>query len=188
MSESADPAETAETEAEFLAAYDPHAYPPVSVTVDVAWLTIRDGNLAVLLVRRGRHPARGRWALPGGFAQADETLEDGARRELQEETSLAVTRLEQLGAYGDPGRDPRGHVVTVAYLAFGPTPATPVAADDAADARFWPVDALDLDGDGSASVIEIAFDHRKILRDAVERARVLIETTPQTTGPDRPAT
>lgn len=167
------------TETEFLAHYSLSDYPPVAVTVDLACLTIRDGRLAVLLIERAGHPFRGAWALPGGFAQANETLTDSAHRELVEETSMIVTHSEQLAAYGDPGRDPRGHIVSVAYLAFGPDMGDPEAGDDAAAARFWTVEDLDLDGDGdgSASVIDLAFDHRRIITDAVERARAKLEYT-----------
>lgn len=159
----------AQSEAQFLANYDMRAFPPVAVTVDVVWLTEIAGHRVVLLIKRGNHPFKGKWALPGGFANDDETLDEGARRELREETSLDALHLEQLGAYGDPGRDPRGHTVTVAYLAVGPPPQTPQGADDAADAQFWRLDDLDLAGDGSASIIDIAFDHRTIICDAIAR-------------------
>lgn len=165
------------TETEFLAHYSLSDHPPVAVTVDLACLTIRDGRLAVLLIERAGHPFRGSWALPGGFAQADETLAGAAHRELAEETSMVVTHSEQLAAYGDPGRDPRGHIVSVAYLAFAPDMDDPAAGDDAAAARFWTVEDLDLDADGSATVIEVAFDHRRIITDAVERARAKLEYT-----------
>lgn len=166
-----------QTEAEFLAGYSLGDYPPVGVTVDLACLTIRDGHLSVLLVQRGGHPFRGYWALPGGFARADETLTESAQRELTEETTTSVAHSEQLGTYGDPGRDPRGHIVSVAYLAFGPGMDNPRAGDDAAAARFWTVEDLDLAGDGSAAAIELAFDHRRIVADAVERARAKLEYT-----------
>lgn len=164
-------------EAEFLATYSLRDFPPAAVTVDLACLTIRSGRLAVLLIERGGHPFRGCWALPGGFAQADETLTESAHRELAEETAMDVSHSEQLGTYGDPGRDPRGHIVSVAYLAFGPEMSDPTAGDDAAAARFWTAEDLDLDGDGGRSVVELAFDHRRILVDAVERARSKLEYT-----------
>lgn len=151
--------------------------PPTAVTVDLACLTIRGGRLAVLLIERAADPFRGRWALPGGFARADETLSRSAHRELAEETATNVAHSEQLGTYGDPGRDPRGHVVSVAYLAFGPDMPNPEPGDDAAAARFWTIEDLDIDGDGSAATIELAFDHRRIITDAVERARSKLEYT-----------
>ncbi len=97
---------------------------PVAVTVDVVALTVRDDRLEVLLVRRGEEPHRGRWALPGGFVRDAEDLASAAARELAEETGVddLAAHLEQLATYGAPGRDPRGRVVTVAYLAFAPSP------------------------------------------------------------------
>ena len=94
-------------ERQFLAAYDPHAFPPVAVTVDIVILTVREGQLRVLLIRRGGHPFLGAWALPGGFVRPGETLDRAADRELEEETGLgAVAHLEQLATYGDPGSGP----------------------------------------------------------------------------------
>src|SRR6266511_2327357 len=157
----------------FLDSYDPRAFPPVAVTVDVAILTVRQGQLSVLLVRRGTHPYRGRWALPGGFVAAQENLDAAAARELAEETGVGVpAHLEQLQCYGNPRRDPRMRVISVAYLALIPDPNRPVAGTDAAEARFWPVDDIRADN-GPA----LAFDHDQILADAVERARAKLEYT-----------
>ena len=156
----------------FLAAYDPRAYPPVAVTVDVVILTVRQGRLSVLLVRRDVHPDRGRWALPGGFVGPREDLDQAAERELREETGPDVpAHLEQLATYGAPDRDPRLRVISVAYLAMAPDLPRPVAGTDAADARFWSV--ADLAGATPA----LAFDHHRILTDAVERARAKLEYT-----------
>ena len=114
-------------EAAFLAAYDPSRYPRVAVSVDVVLLTVRGGQLSVLLVERDGHPYRGQWALPGGFVEPDEDLDTAARRELAEETGLLVAsgeeavelgHLEQLRTYGTPDRDPRMRVVSVAYMGF----------------------------------------------------------------------
>jgi len=161
-------------EVEFLRTYDPTRFPPVAVTVDVALLTIRQGQLAVLLVRRGSHPFIDRWALPGGFVGPSEDLDDAARRELGEEAGVAPSpwHLEQLRTYGRPGRDPRMRVVSVAYLGLLPDPPRPLAGTDAADARFWPVaDLWSDDGPG------LAFDHADIVADAIERARSKLEYT-----------
>jgi 8-oxo-dGTP diphosphatase len=161
-------------EQRFLDQYDPGDYPSIAVTVDVALLTICAGRFSVLLVERGNHPYRGYWALPGGFVEPDEDLEDAARRELAEETGVRDDiHLEQLCSYGTPGRDPRVRTVSVAYLGMSPEVSNPVGASDAANARFWPV--ADLNGDRGPS---LAFDHDSIVADAVERARSKLEYTP----------
>jgi 8-oxo-dGTP diphosphatase len=163
-----------ETEEEFLTGYDPSVFPAFGVTVDVVMLTIRQGQLSVLLVRRGGHPAKGAWALPGGFVQPAEDLDTAAQRELTEETGVAAApaHLEQLRAYGAPDRDPRLRVVSVAYLGLMADLPRPAAGTDAADARFWPV--ADLEPDGGPV---LAFDHRRIVSDGVERARSRLEHT-----------
>jgi 8-oxo-dGTP diphosphatase len=159
--------------------YDPSAYPPVAVTVDLVVLTIRDGQLAVLTVRRGEPPFAGQLALPGGFIRPDETLSQAAARELAEETGLAAqsVHLEQLASYGDPGRDPRLRVVTVAYLALAPRLPRPRAGSDAAEASWEPADGLLAGPPG-----RLAFDHHRILADGVERARSKLEYTPLATA------
>lgn len=149
----------------------PHA--AVRVTVDLVILTVRADRLQVLLVERGKDPHLGKLALPGGFLRDDEDLRAAADRELREETALDSSRLhmEQVGTYGAPGRDPRGRVVTVAYLAIAPSLPVPTAGSDARAARWVPVDAA-LDP-GAA----LAFDHDRILADGVERARRRLEHT-----------
>ncbi len=146
----------------------------LSVTVDLVILTIREQTLRVLLVRRGIPPYQGRWALPGGLLEEGEDLDQAAVRELAEETGLAMVdvHLEQLRTYGTPGRDPRGRVVTVAHLALAPDLPTPTAGSDASHAE-WRVVHQAL---GARS--RLAFDHRTILADGVERARSKLEYTP----------
>ncbi|GAA2640294.1 NUDIX hydrolase [Dactylosporangium fulvum] len=162
-------------EAEFLASYDPRAYPPVAVTVDVVAFTIRQDTLTVLLVRRAGPPSEGRWALPGGFVREWEDLPTAAARELAEETGVATANrrlhLEQLGTYGAPDRDPRMRVVSVAYLAFAPDLPDPVSGGDARVAAWTPVSEVD----------QLAFDHATILADGLDRARSKLEYTPLAT-------
>lgn len=154
------------------AGYDPSQFPAFAVTVDVVILTMSDARLHVLLVRRGEDPFKDMWAIPGGFKRPAETLDEAARRELVEETGVDVaTLLSQFGAYGDPGRDPRTNVVTVAYLAVLRDVGAISAGTDAAEAALLPVSDL-LNGR-----IPLAFDHLRIVRDAIERARVELEVS-----------
>jgi 8-oxo-dGTP diphosphatase len=144
-----------------------------AVTVDLVVLTVRGDDLLVLVVKRGVAPYRGRWALPGGFIHDDEDLLDAAERELREETGVSMrAHLEQLATYGAPRRDPRGRVVTVAYLALVPKLEDATAGSDAADARWQTVDEL------LGESARLAFDHRRILADGVERARAKLEYSP----------
>ena len=115
-------------------------------------------NSEVLLVRRGNEPYKGCWALPGGFMEMDETIEHCAVRELQEETGLQVDEkaLRLIGIYSAPGRDPRGRTVTAAYAVRVPDTTEATAGDDAAEVRWWPLDALP----------PLAFDHDKIIGDS----------------------
>jgi 8-oxo-dGTP diphosphatase len=146
----------------------------VAVTVDVVVLTILDGALRVLLVRRGVEPYAGSWALPGGFVQPDETLDAAAARELREETGVeAAAHLEQLGAYGEPDRDPRMRVVTVAYLAILRDVGDVVGGSDATEAELVAVSEVA----ARRPRRRLAFDHRRIVGDGVERARSKLEYT-----------
>jgi len=161
--------------------YDPAAYPPFAVSADLVVLTIRDDELAVLLVRRGQPPFAGELALPGGFVRPAETLRQTAARELAEETGLTAgsVHLEQLASYGDPDRDPRMRVVTVAYLALAPQLPAPHAGTDAAEAAWVPVATL---RPAARRGPRLAFDHGQILADGVERARSKLEYTPLATA------
>jgi 8-oxo-dGTP diphosphatase len=136
------------------------------VTVDVVIFTLREGDLQVLLIRRKNPPYAGMWAIPGGFIEIEEPLEAAALRELEEETGVRNVHLEQLYTFGDPGRDPRGRVITVAYMALLPAEQASLrAGDDAADARWWSMSALP----------PLAFDHDRILACARERLRSKLE-------------
>jgi 8-oxo-dGTP diphosphatase len=140
----------------------------IQVAVDIVVFTVHEQTLRVLLIERGIDPFKGLYALPGGFVLAEETLEQAAFRELFEETGTKNVYLEQLYSFGDPGRDPRGRVVTVAYYALVPTDKSPLlAGTDAATAGWHPVSALP----------PLAFDHGKILKYAVDRLRNKLEYT-----------
>jgi len=137
-----------------------HDYPHPALTVDVVLLAAGSGDLQVLLVQRDRPPFEGKWALPGGFVELGESPEDTASRELEEETGVRGVRLEQLRAFGDPGRDPRGHVVTLVFWGLlagdwspGQRPCPVEAGSDAAVARWWSI----------AGLPPLAFDHAHIL-------------------------
>ncbi len=147
-------------------------FPVFAVTADIVALTLRDGQLCVLLIRRSSSVFTGRWALPGGFVHIDESLQDAAYRELREEAGITpdAVRLEQLRSYGDPGRDPRPErVISVAWLALGTDLPDPSPDTDAGRAEWVPVD--------EAFGRDLAFDHSEILRDGVERARSKLEYT-----------
>jgi len=132
--------------------------PRIAVMVDVVLFRRGgDGDLEILLIRRGRPPFSGQWALPGGFVDEGESLEEAARRELEEETGLRVPTIVQLKAYGDPARDPRGHSVSVAFFGEVAPSLLPAAGDDAEDAAWY----------SARSLPELAFDHDQIIRDAI---------------------
>ncbi|MEU0394103.1 NUDIX domain-containing protein [Streptomyces sp. NPDC006208] len=152
--------------------YDPGAFPPFAVTVDLAVFTVRDGRLHVLLVERGQEPYLGAWALPGGFVLPAESAELAARRELAEETGLsqqtaAGLHLEQLRTYSEPDRDPRMRVVSVAYTALLPDLPEPRGGGDAARAQWMPFGTYG----------PLAFDHDTILADAHDRVCAKLEYT-----------
>ncbi len=155
--------------AENVETYRPDQYERPSVTADVAIFTLRNQDLQVLLVKRAHWPYEGFWALPGGFVQMDESLEESALRELEEETGVADVYLEQLYTFGNPGRDPRTRVITVAYMAVvSADQIDPRAGDDATEACWWSMYELPP---------QLAFDHAEILTYALQRLRYKLEYT-----------
>lgn len=144
-------------------------YPRPMVTVDIILFAWVDCRLVVLLVKRGAAPYRGYWALPGGFVEENETLEDAAQRELEEETSLKGVDLEQLYTFGDPGRDPRGRTISVAHFALMNSAQVRGAAagSDACGLEWFPMKHLP----------RLAFDHKKILAYGLARLRNKLEYT-----------
>lgn len=146
-----------------------YEYPRPALSVDCVVFGIDDEDLKILLIERGIPPFKGSWALPGGFVHMDEDLPEAARRELQEETGLSSSYLEQLGTFGDVGRDPRGRVVTVAYYALVRLRDHRIqAATDACDARWFSV----------WDVPSLAFDHEAIVQQALERLKTKVRREP----------
>lgn len=140
-----------------------YEYPRPMVTVDIAVFCQFAEDLKVLLIERGHEPFKGFWALPGGYIDMEETLEQSARRELFEETGLKITTLHQWKAYGDPGRDPRGRTITVVFYGFVPPEESSVAGgDDASKAAWFSIKQLP----------PLAFDHHRILQDLMNHLQV----------------
>ena len=148
--------------------YDPAAFPPLAVTVDLVLMTVQDGHLAVLLQRRSEKPHKGDWALPGGFVGAAESLDDAAQRILADKAGLTGGWLEQLYSFGDPGRDPRMRIVTIAYFALLPEDRLSDALAGRADLMLAPLGALP----------GLAFDHRSIVDHAAARLRGKLDYAP----------
>jgi 8-oxo-dGTP diphosphatase len=136
-------------------------HPRPALTVDIVLLHRSADETAVLLIKRAREPFKGQWAFPGGFVDRDESLEDAATRELAEETGLRGIRLEQIAAFGDPGRDPRGHTVSVVFASVLEARAVVSAADDASEAAWH----------SALEPPSLAFDHNRILSTTLERLR-----------------
>ena len=140
--------------------------PTLTMTTDIAIFTVRDDRLEILLIQRGNPPFQGKWALPGGLVEEDEDLDVCARRELEEETGVIEVALEQLHTFGAPRRDPRGRYVTVAYYTLvRPDRLKPKAASDAANVRWFAVNALPT----------LAFDHDAIIAMARRRLRARLD-------------
>ncbi len=138
-----------------------YKYPRPMVTVDIFLLRGQEGDTQILLIQRKNEPFKAKWALPGGYVDENESLEQAAHRELKEETNLDNISLQQLGAFGDPGRDPRGHTITIVYGAKISTKLSfnTQAGDDASNARWFPTERLP----------DLAFDHDKIIRVCLEK-------------------
>lgn len=175
------------SEAEFLDHYDPQAFARPSVTIDLVLMTVRNGRLAALLQQRGEHPCRGDWALPGGFVRIDEALDAAAARVLADKVGLAAQGwLEQLYTFGDPARDPRMRIITVAYFALLPSAVLSAALEARPELALldldvpWPgehggpVAVLGPDG----TLLPLAFDHGAILAAAVLRLRGKLDYAP----------
>ncbi len=131
----------------------------IFLTVDAIIFKVDNESVQILLIRRGREPYKGKWALPGGFVEDDEDLADAAARELLEETGIKAGPMEQLGAFGKPGRDPRHRTVSVVFTAFADADAKPAAGDDADRAEWFGLDCLP----------ELAFDHAEIIASATKK-------------------
>lgn len=144
-----------------------YKYPHPAVTTDNVIFGFDGSKLKVLLIERGIEPYRGKWAFPGGFLNMDESAEEGALRELREETGLMPSYIEQFHCYSDPGRDPRERVITIAYYALVRIDEVR-GGDDAAMARWFAID----------DVPQLAFDHDRILREALARLRERIHFHP----------
>jgi 8-oxo-dGTP diphosphatase len=146
-----------------------YKFPRPAVTADCIIFGFDAGELKVLLIERGIEPFKGKWAIPGGFLHDDESTEDCAKRELFEETGLENVFMEQLYTFSDPDRDPRGHIVTVAYFALVKLSDYKVTAgDDAKNAKWF----------GISHIPALAFDHDRILRVALSRLRGKIRYQP----------
>lgn len=167
------------TETNFLASYDPAAFPRPSVAVDLVLMTVTEGRLAVLLQQRQDYPCKGDWALPGGFVGIDEDLDDATKRIKAIKAGLAEGWLEQLYTFGSPARDPRMRIITVAYFALLPAERLATALVRRPDLMLAPLDvpwsgeeggsimAISPDGD----ILTLAFDHGEIIGHAVKRLR-----------------
>lgn len=141
-----------------------YKYPRPAVTTDIIIIKKHNGSKHIMLIKRLNSPFENSWALPGGFVDKNEALQIAAKRELKEETSISNAKLKQFKTYGDPGRDPRGHTISVVYYGQINDPLfTPKAGDDAKEVKWFNVNSLP----------ELAFDHAKIIQDFLHK-----KTTP----------
>ena len=170
-------------EIDFLKTYDASEYERPSVTADIVVLTLDSSDeLSILLIKRGEYPFKGCWAIPGGFLQAGkESIDEAAARELKSETNIDNVYLKQLYTFGNPGRDPRTTVISVAYTALVPKHMLDIkAGDDAQDARLfkikYDVNGIVFTNDGlTITESDLAFDHNEIIRMAITRLRNRID-------------
>ncbi len=161
------------SEKEFLSDYNIHDYDIPLASVDMSIFTVREGQLQVLLVKRAQYPAKGKWALPGGFIdlKRDKTLDDTAFRKLAEKTGVKIPYLEQVQSFGSSKRDPRGWSVTIAYLALVASEEIQLAKDPSSEEVAWvSVDSVKTD-------YKLAFDHQVILEVCYQRLRNKVEYT-----------
>ena len=167
------------TEEEYLKDYNPDKWKKPSLTADICIITKSEGARKILLIRRGNHPYIGKWALPGGFTQQGEKIEETASRELEEETGIRMDAksLALVGLYSKPGRDPRDWTVSAAYLAVvDENKVRPIAGDDAEDAKWFTIAEDDGNytlscGDIVLALSDLAFDHEEIFMDAIARLK-----------------
>jgi len=136
-------------------------WPRPMVTVDAVVFTYSGDRAKVLLINRGKEPFKGKWALPGGFVDMDEELEDAVLRELEEETGLTGVRLEQMRTFGTVGRDPRGRMISIAFIGIATKGQDTIkAGDDAAEAQWFDIEILP---------DNMAFDHNEVIKFAIEK-------------------
>lgn len=196
------------TEEEYLKHYDATEFDRCSVATDIVAFSVSEEirtnyrklpekKLRILLIKRGEHPFKGEWALPGGFVQRDETAEVAAKRELEEETGVKEVYMEQLYTFSDPHRDPRTRVISIAYMALLNTNPILCATHDAIMADWFEVQYEVLENNKQKLILKnetdtleaelsaegfcakgIAFDHAKIITHALERLRGKIEYRP----------
>ena len=141
----------------------------IKLTVDAVVFGYEEGKISVLLIKRKYEPFKGKWAIPGGFVLNNESLEEAVQRELQEETGVKINYLEQLYTFGEPSRDPRGRVVSIAYFGLvRPNTFKIFASTDAAEVEWFNISELP----------ELSFDHKEILKIAIERLQGKISYEP----------